>query len=72
MTAPLVTCREVAALLGVSPETVLRWTRAGQLSAVKLPSGAVRYRPDALDAWLAAKAVGADGGPPDRGRALPG
>jgi excisionase family DNA binding protein len=59
---PLLTARQIAELLGISPRTVLAWTRAGQLPAVKLPSGAVRYRGDEFDAWLAAHAVGrADG-----------
>lgn len=52
MNAPLVTAREVAAQLGVSTGALLRWTRAGQVPAVKLPSGAIRYRPEAIDAWL--------------------
>ncbi|MBA2637970.1 MAG: helix-turn-helix domain-containing protein [Solirubrobacterales bacterium] len=35
MTAPLLTAREVADLLGVSSETVLRWTRRGDLPAIR-------------------------------------
>jgi excisionase family DNA binding protein len=61
MTGPLITAREVGALLGISPETVLRWTRAGHLPAVRLPSGAIRYRPDDLERWLAERAVGTNG-----------
>ena len=38
--------------LGVSAETVLRWTRRGELPAIKLPGGAVRYREDELERWL--------------------
>lgn len=53
MTGALLTARQVAELLGVSPETVLRWTRRGDLSAIRLPGGAMRYREDALDRWLA-------------------
>jgi excisionase family DNA binding protein len=49
----LLTAREVAGLLGVSAETVLRWTRAGKLPAIRLPGGAIRYERDALEAWLA-------------------
>jgi excisionase family DNA binding protein len=55
--SPLLTAREVAERLGVSPETVLRWTRRGELPAVRLPGGAIRYRPDELDAWLEARAT---------------
>jgi excisionase family DNA binding protein len=62
VTGPLLTARQVGEILGISPRTVLAWTRAGRLPAVKLPSGAVRYRGDDLDAWLLAHAVGrADG-----------
>lgn len=59
MTARLLTCREVADLVGVNPETVLRWTRRGELAAVRLPGGQLRYRPDELEAWLAANTTGA-------------
>jgi excisionase family DNA binding protein len=52
MTAPLLTARQVADTLGVSAETVLRWTRRGELPAIRLPGGAIRYREDAIDAWL--------------------
>jgi excisionase family DNA binding protein len=48
----LLTARELAARLAVSPETVLRWTRRGELPARKLPGGAVRYLPDEVDTWL--------------------
>jgi len=54
MTGPLLTARDVAELLGVSTETVLRWTRRGDLPALRLPGGAIRYRETELDEWLAA------------------
>lgn len=57
MNERLATAREVADLLGVSPETVLRWTRRGELPAIRLPGGAVRYRPDELDSWLEQRAT---------------
>ena len=57
MTARLLTAREVADVLGVSSETVLRWTRRGDLAAIRLPSGAIRYREADLDAWLVARAT---------------
>jgi len=50
----LLRTRDVSELLDVSTETVLRWTRRGDLPAVRLPGGAVRYRPDELEAWLEA------------------
>jgi excisionase family DNA binding protein len=52
VTEPLLTAREVSAQLGVCPETVLRWTRRGELHGIRLPSGAIRYRPADLEAWL--------------------
>jgi predicted site-specific integrase-resolvase len=48
-------------MLGVSTGALLRWTRVGQVPAVKLPSGAVRYRPEQIEAWLVARATTADG-----------
>lgn len=57
MTGRLLTARQVADLLGVNPETVLRWTRRGELPAIRLPGGAIRYREDALDGWLAERAT---------------
>jgi excisionase family DNA binding protein len=59
VTDRLLTARQVADLLGVSAETVLRWTRRGELPAFRLPGGALRYRADALDLWLNEHATGA-------------
>jgi excisionase family DNA binding protein len=53
MTDPLLTARAVADTLGVSAETVLRWTRRGELPAIRLPGGAIRYREADLEDWLA-------------------
>jgi excisionase family DNA binding protein len=58
MTVRLLTAREVGELLGISAETVLRWTRRGDLPAIRLPGGAVRFSEDHLDAWLAARVTG--------------
>lgn len=58
MVSPLLTTREVAERLRVSPETVLRWTRADKLRAIRLPGGALRYREAELEAWLAAQMTG--------------
>jgi excisionase family DNA binding protein len=55
MTATLLTARAVADHLDVSTETVLRWTRRGDLPALRLPGGAIRYRPEAVGSWLAAR-----------------
>jgi excisionase family DNA binding protein len=57
MTGRLLTARELAELLGVSTETVLRWTRRGTLPAIRLPGGAIRFRQDELDAWLDLRAT---------------
>jgi excisionase family DNA binding protein len=56
MTA-LLTARQVADRLGVSAETVLRWTRRGDLPGFRLPGGALRFREDDLDQWLALRAT---------------
>jgi excisionase family DNA binding protein len=53
----LLTARAVAELLDVSTETVLRWTRRGELPAVKLPGGAIRFRENDLEAWLLERAT---------------
>jgi excisionase family DNA binding protein len=57
MSGPLLTARAVADLFDVSAETVLRWTRRGELPAIRLPGGAIRYREDAIDAWLGERAT---------------
>jgi excisionase family DNA binding protein len=57
MTERLLTARELAELLSLSSETVLRWTRRGELPAFRLPNGAIRFRRDELDAWLAERAM---------------
>jgi excisionase family DNA binding protein len=56
VTGRLLTAREVADLLGVKPETVLRWTRRGELPAFRL-GRAIRFREDDLEAWLAERAT---------------
>ena len=57
MTGRLLTARAVADTLDVSPATVLRWTRAGELPAIRLPSGQIRYRAEELEAWLGERAT---------------
>ena len=53
----LLTARQVAEVIGVSTETVLRWHRRGELPAIRLPGGALRFHADTLDAWLAERAT---------------
>jgi excisionase family DNA binding protein len=48
----LLTTREVAAFLGVSPETVLRLSRAGEFPGYRLASNVLRFRESELEAWL--------------------
>lgn len=55
--ARLLTAREVACRLGVSTETVLRWTRSGDLPGFRMPGGALRYDELELDDWLADRAT---------------
>jgi predicted DNA-binding transcriptional regulator AlpA len=50
--------REVADRLAVSIGALLRWTKRGDVPAVWLPSGAIRYRPEAIDAWIAKHETG--------------
>jgi excisionase family DNA binding protein len=57
VTGPLLTARAVAELLGVHAETVLRWTRRGELPAIRLPGGAIRYREGELEGWLTERAT---------------
>jgi excisionase family DNA binding protein len=53
MTDRLLTTREVAAFLGLSPETVLRRWRAGELPGYRLASNVLRFRESELEEWLA-------------------
>jgi excisionase family DNA binding protein len=60
MTDRLLTAREIAERLGVSTETVLRWTRRGELPGFRLPSGGLRFCETAFEDWLAARATAAE------------
>jgi excisionase family DNA binding protein len=65
MTDRLLTAREVRDMLGFQcTETVLRWVRDGKLPAFRLPGGAIRFRQDDLDRWLAERATSRDGQTP--------
>ena len=48
----LLTTREVAAWLGLSPATVLRRWRAGERPGYRLCSNVLRFRADELEVWL--------------------
>ena len=49
----LLTTRTVAALLAVSPETVLRWHRSGKLpGGRRLSSNVLRFDRCEIEAWL--------------------
>ena len=47
----LLTTREVVAMLGLSPATVLR--HAGELGGYRIASNCLRFDPATIDAWLA-------------------
>jgi excisionase family DNA binding protein len=53
----LLTARAVADMLDVSAETILRWTRRGELPAIRLPGGALRYRSGVLEEWLSVREI---------------
>ena len=54
-TQPLLTTREVAELLAVSPATILRRVASGELPGYRLGSNVLRFSADELDAWLEAR-----------------
>lgn len=49
---PLMTAKEVAALLRVSAQTVSRWADEGNLSPVTLPGRVLRFRRVDIEAML--------------------
>lgn len=59
MNGRLLTARQVADQLGLTAETVLRWTRRGDLPGIRLPGGAWRYRESDFDRWLVEREMGA-------------
>jgi excisionase family DNA binding protein len=48
----LLRTRDVADRLGVSPETVLRWWRRGELPGYRLSSNVLRFAEADVDAYL--------------------
>jgi excisionase family DNA binding protein len=54
MTDTPLTLSQVAALFGVSPQTVRDWANAGKLAHFRTPSGQRRFRRADVDAFLTA------------------
>jgi excisionase family DNA binding protein len=50
----LLTTRELAKRLGVTPETVRVWARRGAIPTLRLSPKVIRYNPDAVVAALSA------------------
>ena len=59
MSERLLTTREVADFLGVSPETVLRRWRRDELPGYRLASNVLRFRESEIEAWLEGTRSGA-------------
>lgn len=53
----LLTAQQVAEQLSVHVESVRRWTRQGDLPAVRLPSGRYRYRSEDVAALIEGRAA---------------
>jgi excisionase family DNA binding protein len=64
LTDRLLTTREVAEILALSPDAVLRRWRAGELPGFRLSSKALRFRESELLAWLEEKREGPNGASP--------
>jgi excisionase family DNA binding protein len=72
MSERLLRTRDVAELLDVSVETVLRWHRSGKLpGGRRLGSNVLRFDRDEVEAWLdgTRALVSVDAGSYDRGHA---
>jgi excisionase family DNA binding protein len=57
----LLTTRDVARLLRVTPETVLRYWRSGELPGFRLQSNVLRFARADVDAFLAGRRVPPEG-----------
>lgn len=53
----LLTAQQVADRLAVHVESVRRWTRQGDLPAVRLPSGRYRYRIEDVNVLIEGRAA---------------
>ena len=63
----LLSPRDVAAITGLSVETLAQWRSQGRGPLfVKISRNFVRYRKSDLDGWLAERIVRTDQEPPDR------
>jgi excisionase family DNA binding protein len=62
VTERLLTTREVAEMLALSPETVLRRWRAGELPGFRLAPNVLRFRESEVAAWLEERRKGPAGG----------
>jgi excisionase family DNA binding protein len=51
----LLTTREVAEFLGLSPESVLRRWHTGELPGYRLASNVLRFRESEIETWLERK-----------------
>ena len=57
-TSPLLRTADAAAYLSLSPHTLRNWRSYGEgPPALKLNGGAIRYRVEDLDRWLATQVV---------------
>lgn len=60
MTGPLLTARELGEYLGLSPASVLRRWRAGEIPGFVLSTNVVRFDRVEVDRWLASRRRGTD------------
>jgi excisionase family DNA binding protein len=53
----LLTARQVSERLNVSLSTVMRWTKAGDIPVIRMPTGTLRYRETAIADWIEERAA---------------
>jgi excisionase family DNA binding protein len=58
--APLLRTAEAASYLALSPNTLRNWRSYGEGPPALKLGGAIRYRVEDLDAWIASQAVAGD------------
>ncbi len=64
---PLLTDRDVAAVLAVRPDTVRRWAACGWLPSVRLGGRLLRFRAEDVQQWIQGQASSCQS-PPSRRR----